>query len=103
MITFTWGSRKGNLTYGDRRQNNDILRTEDGEVLAGKGREEILGTDGNVLYFELGDGYVGAYMCSNLLSWHLGFMHLTASKNTLIKNKDEINYFKMWWPNSIIS
>ena len=79
MITFKWGSRTGKLTYGDRSQNNDILRTGDGKVVAGKGHE-ILGGDENILYLELGGSYIGIYMCSNFLSQHLGFMHLTASK-----------------------
>lgn len=38
IITF---AKTGKLTYGDRSQNNYNLRTEDGEVVTRKGREEI--------------------------------------------------------------
>ena len=63
MIIFTWGSRTRNPTYGARDLNKENFRTGDGEAVTGKRHEEILGSDGNVLYFELHDGYIGAYEC----------------------------------------
>lgn len=60
-------SNRGKLDYGDRNQNSVYFQVGRGRILPGKQGEGASWDAKNVLYIDLGRGFMSAYIYKNSL------------------------------------